>query len=146
MKRTTSSPLAVFALPIRTSRKHRGRKKLTVYIWQNLRDLRRAAQKSSTLPARWWKTAAGAYVGVVTKTQFGEIHLWQKLIGAGYFAHELQHFMEDYRTATEGIKPLDDEANERMAWLAGELTAEFWTKFYEKFEVKQKGCSDARAH
>ncbi len=112
-----------------------------MYIWQYLKDLRKAAQVSSTHPARYWKNAAGAYVGVVKPGQFGEIHLHQKLMGAGYFAHELQHFMEHYRFITE--EPwLDDTANERMAWLAGELTAEFWTKFYERFDV-QPGMNNA---
>ena len=67
--------------------------------------------------------------------QHGEIHLWEKIIGAGYFAHELQHFMDDYSATTEK-HPLDSKADERMAWLAGQLTAEFWTKFYERFDVK----------
>jgi len=67
--------------------------------------------------------------------QFGEIHLWEKLIGAGYFAHELQHFVNHYSQETENY-PLDFEANERMAWLVGELTAQFWTKFYKKFEIQ----------
>lgn len=128
-------PLAVFSLPIRTSQEHRSRKKLTVYVWKHLKDLRQAAKQSSTRSAHYWKNALGAYVGAVKPRRFGEIHLWIEMIGAGYWAHELQHFMENYRFCTEK-HPLDDAANERMAWLAGELTAEFWTKFYEKFEVK----------
>lgn len=127
--------LAEFALSIRTSPKHKGRARLKVFVWKNLKDLRRAAKASSTQSARYWKNALGAYVGTRGPRQFGEIHLWEKMIGAGYFAHELQHFMEDYRTATEQ-KYLDNEANERMAWLAGELTGEFWTKFYERFDVQ----------
>ena len=130
-----SDPLATFSLAISTQPRHKGRRRLKVYVWKNLKDLRQAAKKSSTRSAHYWKQAAGAYVGVRAERQFGEIHLWQKLIGAGYFAHELQHFMDDFETATEK-QPLDPKANERMAWLAGELTAEFWTKFYERFEMK----------
>jgi len=128
--------LAEFTLTIRTSKQHRGRKKLKVFIWKHKKDLRAAAHEHSVESAHFWKQAAGAYVGYLKAGQFGEIHLWEKLIGAGYFAHELQHFINHYLQETEK-HPLDFEANERMAWLAGELTAEFWTKFYKKFKVEQ---------
>lgn len=137
-------PLAEFSLTITTGKHHRGRKKLRVVIWKHLKDLRTAAHASSLQSVRYWKRAAGAYVGAqrfrpegnrMVCRQFGEIHLWEKLIGAGYFAHELQHFMLHYAEETETL-PLDPEANERMAWLAGELTNQFWTKFYERFEVQ----------
>lgn len=130
-------PIAVFTLTIRTSREHRGRKKLYVTVWKHLKDLRAAAKRSSTASAYYWRQAAGAYVGkqVYNKAgkmrQFGEIHLLEKMIGAGYVAHEMQHFMIHYTEATE-VWPLDPEANERIAWIAGDLTAQFWTKFYEK--------------
>ena len=130
--------LASFHLRISTREGHRSRKRLHVHIWKNLKDLRRAARASSTKSARYWKNALGAYVGVRKGNQFGEIHLWINMLGAGYWAHELQHFMMDYATATEPIYyESDTEANERMAWLAGELTAEFWTKFYERLEMKE---------
>lgn len=127
------APLATFSLTIRTGSEHRSRKKLRVVIWKRLKDLRAAARAASSEPARFWRNAAGAYVGVRAPRQFGEIHLWTKWMGAGYFAHELQHFMEDYRFCTEK-HPLDDRANERMAYLAGDLTAQFWTKYYEHFQ------------
>ncbi len=128
------TPLAEFKLTIRTHNKQRGRKKLHVFIWKHKKDLRAAASAHSDESLSWWNTAAGAYVGYQAPKRFGEIHLWQKLIGAGYFAHELQHFMNHYME-TESY-PLDFEANERMAWLAGDLTMQFWTKFYERFEIK----------
>jgi hypothetical protein len=128
-------PLAEFTLTIRTRSSQRGRKKLRVFIWKHVKDLRIAAKKSSERSAHYWKHAAGAYVGRRDTRQFGEIHLWEKFMGAGYWAHELQHFMMDYFLGTETF-PIDNEANERMAHLAGELTAEFWTKFYERFEVQ----------
>jgi hypothetical protein len=128
-------PLAVFALPIRTSKQHRARKRLHVFIWKHVKDLRQAAK---ALDTSWnWNNAAGCYLATRGNNQFGQIHLWQKLMGAGYFAHELHHFMLDYSSETESADYVfDRQANERMAWLAGELTAQFWTKFYERFEVK----------
>jgi hypothetical protein len=108
-----------------------------VFIWKRLKDLRKAAHGSSVQSAHFWKNALGAYVGNRTKKQFGEIHLWLKMTGAGYWAHELQHFIMDYASGTESpFYVSDPEANERMAWLAGELTAQFWTEFYKKFEEK----------
>ena len=127
--------LAEYWLTIRTSSEHKARKKLRVVIWNHVGELRRAAKEHSDETAYFRKDAAGAYVGCRSQRQFGEIHLWTKWIGAGYFAHELQHFMEDYAAATEKF-PLDADANERMAHLAGVLTAEFWTLFYKNFEIQ----------
>jgi hypothetical protein len=66
--------------------------------------------------------------------------LWIKLMGAGYFAHELQHFMADYVSETEPLDYVFDRpANERVAFLAGELTNQFWVEFYKKFEEEKPG-------
>jgi hypothetical protein len=130
-----TEPIASIVLAIRIRPHQRGRKKLRVFIWKHKKDLRVAAHEHSVESAHFWRTAAGAYVGYMESPQFGEIHLWQKLIGGGYFAHELQHFMNHYSQETENY-PLDFEANERMAWLAGDLTNQFWTKFYKRFEVQ----------
>lgn len=127
-------PLAEYSLTIRTSWEHRARKKLRVVIWERLRDLRAAAKEHSEETARFWDEAAGAYVGFRSPGQFGEIHLYAKLLGAGYVAHEIQHFTMDYFLETETL-PLTGEANERIAFLAGDITNQFWTKFYEDFEI-----------
>ncbi len=134
-------PITVFSLTIRTGRNHRSHRKLHVVLWRHLKDLRAAAKKSSHRSAYYWKHAAGAYCGIQVYRngrlrQFGEIHLWEKLMGAGYFTHELQHFMIDYSEGTESY-PLDPEASERMSFLAGDLAAQFWTKFYERFDCNK---------
>lgn len=130
-----NKPLLTFPLIIRTSKQHRSRKKLYVAIWKNVGDLRKAAKQSAGYGG--WDNAAGCYIAVRSKSQFGEIHLWKKMMGAGYWAHEAQHFLWDYADETEKF-PLDEKANERIAYLAGDLTAQFWTKFYEQFDVKEK--------
>lgn len=127
-----TDPLATIALTIRTRPNQRGRRKLRVYIWKTKKELRAAAKEMDASVN--WSDASGCYIATRVSS-FGQIHLWKKLIGAGYWAHELQHFMNDYSEETENY-PLDHDANERMAWLAGELTKEFWIK-YGKFEVKQ---------
>lgn len=107
-----SMPLATFALSIRARKGQRARKKLHVAIWKHLKDLRAAAKRTSGYGG--WGDAAGVYIAAKNKTQFGEIYLWIDLIGGGYWAHELQHFMIDYMESTESF-PLDEKANERMA-------------------------------
>jgi hypothetical protein len=126
-------PLAVISLTIRTRKGQRGRKKLEVFIWKHLKDLRQAAKEVTGHGG--WKDTAGCYIALRAPGRFGQIHLCQKWMGAGYWAHEQQHFMYDYSEETE-VYPLDQKANERMAFLAGDLTAQFWIRFYECFEVK----------
>jgi hypothetical protein len=126
-------PLAVFLLPIGLSSK-----KLRVVIWEYLKDLRGAAKETSGDSASYWRRAAGAYIATRGPRRFGEIHLWNKIIGAGYFAHELQHFMIDYIEWTESF-PLNMESNERAALLAEDLTAVFWTRYYKRFPEKEPG-------
>lgn len=128
-------PVATISLFIRTSNRRRIRKKLYVAIWKNVGDLRVAAKQSAGYGG--WDDCAGCYISVRSKSQFGEIHLWKKMMGAGYWAHEVQHFLNDYSEETERY-PLDEKANERIAFLAGDLTAQFWTKFYERFDVKEE--------
>ncbi len=129
-------PLAVFPLAIRTRHEQRARKQLHVYVWEYVRDLRAAAQKASTRSVYYWRNAAGAYNGILVYSrsgrliQFGRVHLWQKMIGGGYVEHEFQHFLHHYTEATEHW-PLDPDADERIAYLAGDLTAQFWSQFYD---------------
>jgi hypothetical protein len=125
-----NKPLAKFALDIRTSKDGDVEKKLYVAIWRHLKDMRVAAKQVSPNPAGFWKEAAGCYVDIRSKSQFGEIYLWKKMMGAGYVAHEIQHFILAYMEETE-TWPLSPQANERMAWMAGDLMAQFWSKFYE---------------
>lgn len=130
-----NEPLAVIALTIRIRKRQRGHRKLRVYIWKNVSDLRQAA-KNVTGHGGWYDTA-GFYLAARGPSKFGEIHLWKKLIGEGYWAHELQHFIADYSEETENEPVVfDAKANERMAFLAGDLTNQFWTKFYKRFKVQ----------
>jgi len=130
----TAEPLASLTLAIRTHKKHRGRKKLEVFIWKHLKDLRKAAKDITGQSG--WSNTAGCYIATRAENKFGQIHLWQKLMGAGYWAHEMQHFINDYSEETEKY-PLDQVANERIAFLAGDLTAQFWLEFYKRFQVKE---------
>lgn len=129
-------PLVVFRLNISTKRSHRAARVLRVVIWEQVGDLRKNAKQHDR--SLNWSDAAGCYLSLHGNLVFGEIHLWKKLIDRGYFAHELQHFINDYAMETEQF-PLDFDANERMAYLAGESTKDFWNKYYEWSGVNGNG-------
>jgi hypothetical protein len=111
----------------------RGWRQLRVVLWDHLKDLRATARELSGYGG--WRSCAGCYLATRAPREFGQIHLWKKILGGGYFAHELQHFLADYSMETESY-PLDTDANERMAFLAGDLTMQFWNQFYDRFDGK----------
>ena len=63
----------------------------------------------------------------------GDIHLVLNHFGAGVFAHELQHFMMSW-IDNAGWHDILGEYWEPIALLSGDITNEFWTKFYEKYQ------------
>lgn len=69
----------------------------------------------------------------VIKTRIvGEIHLIKGYFGAGLFAHELMHFLTLW-TSWKEYDPLGKDW-ERVAYLAGDLTAQFWLKHFQNKE------------
>lgn len=106
---------------------------VSVFIWETVEAIRR--NTNFEVPDH-----VGAYVafpGRKKKGLFGEIHLLKSIIGAGYVAHEIQHFIYDWY-----LPNMDDpDINERMAHLTGEITSNFWTEYYKvvNFKVTNKG-------
>jgi len=108
-----------------------GSRSLDVYIWKSVRGLRRNT---------YFKTndQMGAYVYYPYRKRrglFGEIHLLKWMIGAGYVAHEIQHFMLDWLldhklTGATAAAAL----NEPMAKLAGDITRYFWNRYCQVVE------------
>ena len=107
---------------------------INVLFFSRLKDLRKYARKHSTEKSRDLSEAAGCYVGLESKKYFGLICLWEEIVGAGYFAHELQHFVFDY-IAREMSDNLSD-VNEKLAWMVGDMTAQFWAKYYKLYPEK----------
>lgn len=101
-----------------------GKHEVHVYIWSNVKGLRRNTYFE---PA----DHDGAYVYYPYRKPrsglFGEIHLLASRIGADYVAHEIQHLLFDW-LMTQTIKA---GTNEKIATLAGEFTAAFWSEYYE---------------
>ena len=60
-------------------------------------------------------------------------------LGAGYVAHECYHAATYYVGRREGKtgSPYDDrELDERIAWIGGQLVADFWSEFYKRNPVQ----------
>ena len=69
-------------------------------------------------------------ISIVTRL-VGNLHFYNHGFGGGVFAHELQHFIQDW-IAVGGIDTVDAEA---VPTLAGDLTNAFWTWFYDHFKA-----------
>lgn len=68
----------------------------------------------------------------VDKPAVGDIHLVNGYFGGGVFAHELQHFVQWFIDIF-GLSPMDRHW-ETVAEIAGEMTREFWERFYEDYD------------
>ena len=114
-----------------------GSRKLDVFVWRTVRGLYR----NTNFPK---KNYLGAYIGYPygkrRRGLFGELHLLKRmiacggaqLIGAGYVAHELQHFMLDWLTDHTLYDPDSiRRLNEPAAWLCGEVTRLVWSEWYK---------------
>jgi hypothetical protein len=93
------------------------------YIWRSVRGLKR-----NTI---FQGDYVGAYVANPARGKrglFGEIHLVKREIGAGYVAHEIQHFLYDWLLEQKVTK----NTNEKLALLAGHITRDFWVQYYKE--------------
>lgn len=106
-----------------------GTRFVDVYIWKDIKGL----HKNTNFPVA---DHAGAYVAFFDRKKtglFGEIHLLYKMIGAGYVAHEFQHFMFDWLMSNN---KWSSQTNEKQARLCEGMICEFWKEYYRLEEVK----------
>jgi len=75
-------------------------------------------------PPTYYKPNSNWQIAILKESP--EIHLIEDWFGVGIFAHELQHFLQ-FWIDTFDLKPIDDDW-ENVAYLAGDLTKEFWTQ------------------
>lgn len=105
-----------------------GSQNVLFYVWRTVRGLKRNTSFSGD-------DYVGAYVAYPYRKPrsglFGEVHLVKSRIGAGYVAHEIQHFIYDWLMEQKQSTSL----NERTALLAGDVTRDFWSQYYEKGNV-----------
>lgn len=109
------------------------------FIWKNEAALRRNTDFRND-------QYFGAYVHYPARRPrsglFGEVHLVKKYMGVGYVAHELQHFFFDWlQEYTFYFVKFPVDISERLAWITGEITRDFWNAYYKfaNFKVTGKG-------
>lgn len=117
--------------------------RLVIVLHPNLRALRKAWSKRkpriSGKDTLAFFHSNGLHVsprGRVRERKIAEIHMCQRRFGAGIFAHELQHFMTFWYDSKRWKS--GDPYWERAAYLAGNLTKDFWTKYYKAFPEEAK--------
>lgn len=96
---------------------------LDVFVWNSVEGLRR----NTYFKENDYYGAYAFYPYRKRNGLFGEIHLVKPEIGAGYVAHEIQHFLFDWLLG----QTMTDKTNERMATLAGNVTKEFWNEWHK---------------
>jgi len=101
-----------------------GSQNVLVYVWRSVRGLKRNTNFKGDY--------VGAYVANPARRTrsglFGEIHLVSNRVGAGYVAHEIQHFLYDWLMEQKQ----NESTNEKLALLAGEFTRSFWIEYYKR--------------
>jgi hypothetical protein len=108
--------------------------KLVVFIWPTLGSMRAYTKPKSGNHYGYFINPRVRVVGEhITPGDVGYIHLVEGRFGAGTFAHELQHFMNFWIPVREWELWDDDE---KIAYLVGNLTNEFWVKYYDGKEKK----------
>ena len=112
-----------------------GKQWLDVYVWNSVVGLRSNARfrKKDYLGAYVWHNGRKKTTGL-----FGEIHLIRDQIGAGYVAHELQHFIYDWM-GHYLVCYRNNVTSEKCAKLLGDITNKFWIAFYERYELDEPG-------
>lgn len=111
-----------------------GKHWLDVYIWKSERGLMDNVRHNG-------RDFTGCYLGLGgrhKKGLFGEIHLILGEIGAGYVAHELEHFIHDY--CAEFVPTINTKRRqEKVAYMMSDMTTLFWRNFYEYYQVGKDG-------
>lgn len=100
-----------------------GTQNVLIFVWRTVKGLKRNTNFEGDY--------VGAYVAYPARRKsglFGEIHLVKSRVGAGYVAHELQHFLYDWLME----QTITIHTNERLALLAGNVTRDFWNTYYKE--------------
>ena len=99
---------------------------LHVWVWETVEKMQEHTKLEGNYlacfisPQKWNKIAFGGLINLVV----GEF-------GGGIFAHELQHFIQYWIDINE-LEPANGDW-EIVAHLAGDLTCDFYTWFWENF-------------
>ena len=111
-----------------------GKNWVDVYIWKSEKGLMDNVGHNG-------RDFIGCYMGIRDRKKrglFGEVHLMLSEIGAGYVAHELEHFIHDY--CGEFVPEVTNKrSQEKVAYTMSNMTTLFWRNFYEHYEVEKNG-------
>ena len=99
---------------------------IQVYIWRTQKEY-----KKQLAELQYGKCATYIHYGNRNKkhSEFGIMHFSHKYLGAGCFAHELQHFMFDW--ISTHLKEVNPRNEEKLAQLADDITRLFWNNYYK---------------
>ena len=122
-------PLAITRLPV-VPDKHF----LRVFIWPSVEDLNGMTGYHDIgalcgLPDTYMSAEGEIWNRVVA-----DLHFSVEKIGAGIFAHELQHFVQHWID----LGQVDLEDDEAAPKVAGDLTYGFWTWWHNSFTMPEK--------
>lgn len=108
--------------------------RLRVYLWDTQEDMHKNIRGSVGADAYYHAVPYTLCIGEngeVESVEFpevcGEIHIPLEHVGAGTFAHELQHFILDWALAHGKVEP---QYREEICDLTGDLTTAFWNAWY----------------
>jgi len=103
-----------------------------VYLWMSKGSMHRALGNGQDYEAIYVPLPYTVYESSdwripVTGNKIGELHFPMESVGSGTVAHELLHFLFDWMKKSM----LDDvEDEERLCLLFGDITAQFWRKYF----------------
>lgn len=100
-----------------------GSQNVVVYVWRDVAGLKR-----NTIFEGDYLGAYAPFPERKSRGLFGEVHIIVSQLSPGYIAHEIQHLVFDWMQTQRQ----DDELNERLAMLAGEITDRFWNLIEQK--------------
>ena len=108
--------------------------RLRIFVWPDIDTLQRATRDPGA-GAKWERPEIRIWYGDdgtvrIVNRIIGRLHFYVNGFGAGVFAHELQHFIQDWIE----LKGIDVASPEAVPTLVQELTTAFWTWFYETFK------------
>ena len=109
------------------------------YIWDDIESMLDATESRLEHSGR---DHLACFIGIpeytfrdddtLVQRKLGEIHLVDGEFGAGIVAHEIQHFITQYSNRLGWETWRADGEWETVAYLAGDLTHQFWNNFYER--------------
>ena len=114
---------------------------ITCYIWDSPEDMHKYAANKLGVEIESEQNTQASYMhqdmmfyrnGDLKSRRLGELHFAKEHLGAGMFAHELQHFISHWVAEMGWGRKLMGKYCEPISDIAQTLTKQFWNNFCEK--------------